>query len=202
MINSYIVPQNRYYTKDELHPLGASVYPNNTRNVSPQSSSLANGDSFEVLSPVLKGLGGAIACYKLNGQVASAYKETFDDMRNGSSMGECTKSLMHLGFEAAGCGALSSGGVSAIVNGYKFATGKINGAEAAGNIAAETVSGVVTSVSAVAVGGAVTAMAGKFMSGLSLGILGMGAGIIGSVVADHYFKKVGAYDGLKGLFKA
>ena len=174
-----------------------------TNTVSP----LAAGDTFDVVSTVAKGAGGGFAAYKFNGSVAANYKTTLDAIHNGSGIGNTfhavasgTKEFAKIGFKAAGIGALASGGIAAAMNGYQFATGKISGAEAAGNIAAETVSGAVSSIGAVAVGGTVTALAGKFLSGLPLGILGIGAGVVGAVAADYAFKKIGAYDSLKSAF--
>ena len=171
------------------------------------TSPLAAGDSLNLVSSATKGLGGGIASWKLNGAVAANYKTTLEAIHSGSGIGNTfhavtsgTKEFAKIGFKAAGIGALASGGIAAAMNGYQFATGKISGAEAAGNIAAETVSGAVSSIGAVAVGGTVTALAGKFLSGLPLGILGIGAGVVGAVAADYAFKKTGAYDGLKGIF--
>ena len=185
------------------NPGQAPVVGGNNTTTSP----LAAGDSLNLVSSATKGLGGGIASWKLNGAVAANYKTTLEAIHSGSGIGNTfhavasgTKEFAKIGLKSAGIGALASGGISAIMNGYQFATGKISGAEAAGNVAAETVSGAVSSIGAVAVGGTVTAIAGKFLSGLPLGILGIGAGVVGAVAADYAFKKTGAYDGIKGIF--
>jgi len=180
--------------------------------VGTQPSTLTEGDTFNQIGGYVGSAGGGgFASFKLNGAVAANYKNTLDMIHNGSGVGNTfkalftgTKEFAKISFKAAGLSALVGGGVSVVVNGYQAATGKITGGTAAGNIAADAVTSAVGGVGAVAVGGTVTWGLGKFLSGTPLAIIGIGAGIAGSVLATHLIKKTGIdqgiRDGVKGMF--
>lgn len=180
--------------------------------VGTQPSPLTEGDSFNKIGSYVGSIGGGgFASYKFNGAVAANYKNTLDMIHNGSGVGNTFKAIFKGGVEfgkislkAGGISALVGGGISLVINGYQAATGKIQTSEAAGNIAADAVTSAVGGIGAVAIGGTVTWGLGRFLTGMPLTIIGIGAGIAGSVLATHLFKKTGVdqavRDGVKGMF--
>lgn len=101
--------------------------------------------------------------------------------------------------KGAGIGAAVSGVVSAGINGFRAINGEITGRQFAGEVVADTVVGGLSSLGGLGLAAGVTALAGTILGGLPLAILGVGAGIAGSLLADKAMDKLGVRSGIRGL---
>jgi hypothetical protein len=89
-----------------------------------------------------------------------------------------------------GIGAAVGAVMSLVTNVHGAVTGKISKGEAAGNVATDTVSSGISAAGGALVGGLATVALGAFgVVGLPLTIIGIGAGVLGGVVTDGWFRK-------------
>jgi hypothetical protein len=166
------------------------------------------------------GIGGGVAAFFQAKNVASAFStarqaavagRAAKAAEAGAKIGFMTKISGGVkgilgGFRAAmpsilkgtGMGAAVSGVISAGINGYRaLVTKEISGRQAMGEIAADTVTGAVTSLGGLGLGAAVVGIAGTMLGGLPLAILGTAAGIAGSLLTDRILNKTGIRDGIR-----
>lgn len=109
-------------------------------------------------------------------------------------VGEVFGGLLH-GVES---GALFSGIVSTVVNGFKVVTGQEQLSQAAGGVAADTTDGAVSGLTGAAVSGIALAAAGALgLAGLPLTILGIVGGLGGAMLGTALFQGTGLYSGIK-----
>ena len=102
-------------------------------------------------------------------------------------------------------GALVSGIVSTVVNGFEVITGKEQLSQAAGGVAADTSDGAVSGLTGAAASGIALAAAGALgVAGLPLTILGVVGGLAGAFLGTAFFQSTGLYtavkNGVTGLF--
>lgn len=102
---------------------------------------------------------------------------------------------------AAKNGALFSGVISAVINGFEVLTGKEKVGDGVGGVAADTADGAVSGAVGAAVSG--LAIAGATALGLTAGlpltILGIVGGLGGAFLGDQLFKGTGIYGAIKGF---
>ncbi len=116
-------------------------------------------------------------------------------------MGEVFGGLWH----GISSGALVSGIVSTVVNGFEVITGKEQVSQAAGGVAADTTDGAVSGLTGAAASGIALAAAGALgVAGLPLTILGVVGGLAGAFLGTAFFQSTGLYtavkNGVTGLF--
>lgn len=90
---------------------------------------------------------------------------------------------------AAGIGAIMSGGVSTVVNGVAVLNGRQSFGSAVGNVATDSIKGAVSGIGGLAIGG-VSAMALKAfgMAGTPVLIAGVVGGAVGATLANKLLK--------------
>ncbi len=103
--------------------------------------------------------------------------------------------------DAAKNGALFSGVISTVVNGFEVLTGQEKLGDGVGGVAADTADGAVSGAAGAAISG--LAIAGATALGLTAGlpltILGIVGGLGGALLGDRLFKGSGIYDGIKSF---
>ncbi|MBM3267572.1 MAG: hypothetical protein FJZ01_07985 [Candidatus Sericytochromatia bacterium] len=112
------------------------------------------------------------------------------------------QSLSQIGrgmLSGAKSGAIFSGVISLLVNGYKVIRGREAVSGAAGSVVADTASGAVSGATGALASGVALAVATTFgmTVGLPLTILGIAAGLGGAMLGSWVFKRTGAYGGIK-----
>jgi hypothetical protein len=180
-------------------------------------SALDAADKFSSVSGLVgSALGGGIATLKsignlkligqgMRGTEVPSSKPGEDPTTVGGGIGSKIKGF-GMGAKALGgsaitgakYGAIVSGAVSALSNGYQVLTGKKTGADAVGSLAADTVVGTMSGA-----GGAVTGgIAALSLSALGLGslpvtIIAAGLGLAGAAGIHLLTTKTGLYDSIK-----
>jgi hypothetical protein len=192
-------------------------------NFATQAASTMGTDSMDIGGiggMVGHGIGGGVAAFFQAGKTATAFAggkaavsaaasakaaatgakvSLFSKIGTGAKgiLGGVKAAFPHM-LKGAGMGAAVSGVVSAGINGYRaLVTKEITGRQAMGEIAADTVTGAVSSVGGLALGAAVVGVAGTMLGGLPLAILGTAAGIAGSLLTDRLLNKTGIRDGIR-----
>ncbi|MBC7543643.1 MAG: hypothetical protein H7338_13020, partial [Candidatus Sericytochromatia bacterium] len=99
--------------------------------------------------------------------------------------------------KGAGIGAAISGVVSLAVNGYQtFVAKTMTTRQMAGAVAADTVTGGISSLGGMAAGGAGVGIAGTALAGLPLTLLTIGAGIAGSMITGRMMDGLGIHQAI------
>lgn len=99
-----------------------------------------------------------------------------------------------------GIGAAIGAVFSLVQNISGVAKGQISKGEAAGNIATDTVSSGISAAGGAILGGVATAALGAVgIAGLPLTLLGLGAGLLGGIVTDGWFRKSKIAEGIHNV---
>lgn len=171
---------------------------NNYQQVSSsvQPTSVYGSDSVSILAKSASQMSilasGGIAGYKYSGSInevaggigsaikAGSAKEIMNSVTDGG------KTLAMTSANAAGMGALISGGTSLVTNGFSLISGRTTAGNATANIASDTIKGALAGVGG-AVGGGVTSMAMKLIgfSGTPLVVVGVIGGVVGGALAGN-----------------
>jgi hypothetical protein len=153
-------------------------------------------------------ISGGYIGYRYSGDVAAISRQTYESVKSGLTSGNITDSLKELGKGAKGVGIISlkaagiSAGLSASIstasNIAEVVSGRQTGKEAVGNVAADTVGGILSGVGATVFSGISTlgmSLAGAV--GLPITIAGVAGGVVGSVLLDKAYKGSGLFTALK-----
>ena len=148
---------------------------------------------------------GALSGYKYNQTFIGASQSTFNTIKTGSFL-EVVGSFKDQGkivgvdaANAAGIGALLSGGVSVVGNTVGLVSGRQSFRGAAGNIVADSVQGAVSGIGGFAVGGMSALALTLFkVTGTPVAIAGIVGGAIGASLMNKYFKTEGIRSAISG----
>jgi hypothetical protein len=178
---------------------------------------MSSGTLFSPVGAVAATTGSAVANSMVREAISAVRFESAYMTNMVQSMGMRTGGIMSTGGTFGQAGTLATGaesaakGMSALKSGLKAqvgigaaigaimslatnvhgaVTGKISKGEAAGNVATDTVSSGISAAGGALVGGLATVALGAVgIAGLPLTIVGIGAGVLGGVVTDGWFRK-------------
>ncbi|MFN8671029.1 MAG: hypothetical protein U0457_02975 [Candidatus Sericytochromatia bacterium] len=176
---------------------------------------LGTADNFTQISTYVgSGLGGAIGTMKSMGNltlIGQGIKGTEitnaegDVTKMGGSISDKVKGsvagVKELGGSAvtgAKYGAILGGGISLISNAYNVLTGKTSTPEAAGKLAADTLTATASGAGGAVLGGVAALTLSSFgVGGLGVMIPSVGLGLVGAVGVTYLAQSTGLYDKIK-----
>ncbi len=136
---------------------------------------------------------GALTGYKYHGTIADASKSIAGSFKTGSfkeivgSLKTNGKIMGTAGVNAAGIGALVSGGISLVSNTVSLAQGNDNLGGAVSNIITDSIKGALSGVGGVAVGGISSLTLSAFkVTGTPLVIAGVVGGAVGAALVNQF----------------
>jgi hypothetical protein len=170
-------------TYQQTQPYPPPVYPVST-----------SGSGFNLISSILA---GGITGGMTHNQTADALKSF-----KSQGMGAGFKNLGMATLKSAGIGALVSGLVSGVQNGAAAARGEMSKADAGGNVAADTVGGILAGAGA-GIGAGIGSLALRSfgVAGLPLTVAAVAVGALGSVGVNHLFNSSGLRDNIAGTMR-
>lgn len=175
----------------QVNPYAPQSTPNTpySPNRSVQPANVYGGDSVSILAKSAAQtaifVSGGVTAYKYHDNVAGVGKNFGSAIKSGSanqimdSVTNGTKTMAVTAANAAGIGALISGGTSLISNTFSFIQGRNTAGNATANVAADTIKGAVSGI-----GGAL----GGGLTNIGMGLIGFTgtplvvASVVGGVV--------------------
>ena len=165
-------------------------------------------DESSIMGTVSSALGGAAVGALQGTKIANAIRPPKVDPGTegiSSKLSPAGKTILTSGLKAGGIGAAIGGVFSGIENLMKLSKNEITGAEATGNIIADSSVGFFTGIGGVAAGGlGAMAMGAMGMAGLPVTIGAAAVGLVGAVGMDFLLRKTGIRqaisDGIRSVF--
>ena len=168
-----------------------------------------NPRGFSAIGSLLgRTLSGGYVGYRYSHDMADVTHATYTAVKNGISSGNFGGAFKGLagGLRDGGIIALKAGGISTAINAgtsvvsnvFETLAGRQTGAEAVGNVAADSVGGFFSGMGASVFAGMSTlgiSIAG--VAGLPLTIVGVAGGAVGSVLVDKAYKASGLFSLVK-----
>lgn len=151
---------------------------------------------------------GGYVGYRYSHDVATISRDTYQAIKSGIAGGQWGDAIKGLagGLKQTGIIALKAGGISSAINAgtslianvFETAAGRQTAKEAVGNVAADTVGGLLSGVGATLFSGVATlGISLAQVSGLPLTIAGVAGGAVGSLLIDKAYKASGLFTLLK-----
>ena len=170
-------------TYQQTQPYPPSVYPVST-----------TGNGFNLISSILS---GGITGGMMHNQTSDAFKSF-----KSQGMGAGFKNLGMATLKSAGIGGLVSGLISGVQNGAAAARGEMSKADAGGNVAADTVGGLLGGAGAgISAGLGSLALRSFGLAGIPLTVAAAAAGALGSVGVNYLYNSSGLRDNLAGTMR-
>lgn len=152
------------------------------------------GTGFSLVSGLLS---GGITGGMMHNQVSDAFKSF-----KSQGMGAGFKNLGMATLKSAGIGGLVSGLISGVQNGAAAARGEMSKADAGGNVAADTIGGLLGGAGAgISAGLGSLALRSFGLAGIPLTVAAAAAGALGSVGVNYLYNSSGLRDNLAGTMR-